>query len=50
MSWPSFSSPKKSAKIEKKFPTIPAKESAMIPLVKYQRLEYKNTTIEHKTI
>jgi hypothetical protein len=41
MSRPSLASPKKTVKIEKKLPTIPAKESALIPLVKYQRPEYK---------
>jgi hypothetical protein len=40
MSRPSFSSPKKSAKIKKKLPTLPAKESALIPLVKNQILAY----------
>jgi hypothetical protein len=42
MSRPSFFSPKKkSAKKKKYLPTMSAKESALIPLVKYLKDEYK---------
>jgi hypothetical protein len=48
MSRPSFSSLKKSAKNKKKnnFPTLLAKESALIPLFKYQDINKKYTRID----
>jgi hypothetical protein len=51
MSRPSFFfSEKKICKNKKYLPTMSAKESALIPLVKNQILAYKNTTNIQRTI